>query len=155
MIDLRPLIVVTGTVHVEGGERNRVRSSNAKNGSSRQEIVVDRSVSVDRRAANVIVVDYGRRINQIALVRTPFGILVDPKRLDELKRLLGRIDKKIRDFNTTRTGTARVANYVLWEPLEGVRKTAVAGWLLARKIAKDESVIEVIKELRPTSSVAA
>lgn len=146
MIDLRPLIIVTGTVHVEGGERNRVRSESTRNGN-RQMLVVDRSVTDARHAANVIVVDYGRRLKQVRLLRTPFGTLIDPKRLEDLKRLLAMTSKKIAEFNTARGGTTRLANYVLWEQLAGVRRIAVAGWLEAERKAKDEEVVEVLPAL--------
>lgn len=146
MIDLRPLIVVTGTVHVEGGERNRVRSESTRNGN-RQMLVVDRSVTDARHAANVIVVDYGRRLKQIRLLRTPFGTLVDPVRLDDLKRLLAATTKKIAEFNTDRGGATHLANYVLWEHLEGVRRTAVAGWLAVRRREKDKDVAATFNHL--------
>lgn len=145
MIDLRPLIVVTGTVHVEGGERNRVRSESTRNGN-RQMLVVDRSVTPARHGANVIVVDYGRRLKQLRLLRTPFGTLIDPARLDDLKRLLATTSKKIAEFNT-RGGATHLANYVLWERLEGVRRTAVAGWLAGRRREKDEDVVETFSRL--------
>jgi hypothetical protein len=154
VIDLKPLIVVTGTIHVEGGERNRVQSESTRNGN-RQRLVVDRSVSPPRRAANVIVVDYGRRLSQMTLLRTPFGILVEPKRLEDLKSLLATITRKIAEFNLARGPTTRLANHVLCERLAGVRLTAVAGWLEAKRKDKDETVLATIDELvRPVEATA-
>jgi hypothetical protein len=155
VLDLRPLIVVTGTIHVEGGERNRVRAGRAKNGQTHTRIV-DRSVTVDRRAANVIVVDYGRRLAQMMLLRTPFGVLIAYDALADLKGLLTASTRKIDEFNATRKGsTTRLANYVLWEDLKGVREIAVAAWLETRRREKDEVVLEALPQLRVSRPSAA
>lgn len=131
---------------MEGGEKNRVRAESTRNGN-KQTLVVDRSVTADRRAANVIVVDYGRRLAQMALLRTPFGVLVGMKKLEDLKHLLATISKKIAEFNVSRGGSTRLANYVLWERLAGVRQTAVAGWLNGERAVRATGVVEVLGEL--------
>lgn len=148
MLDLRPLIVVSGTVHVEGGERNKVRATNLTTNGTRQEIVVDRSVSQDRKAANVIVTDYWRRLKAISILRTPYGVLLDLARLDDFKRLMTHVAQKILDFNTSRRGSTRLTSYVLWEPLEGKRRAAVAEWIGVKRGEKDATVMKAMKELR-------
>jgi hypothetical protein len=155
MLDLRPLIVVSGTVHVEGGEKNKVRATNLTTNGTRQEIVVDRSVSQDRKAANVIVTDYWRRLKAISLLRTPYGVLLDPQRLDDFKAVLAHTAEKILDFNTSRRGSTRLTSHVLWEPLEGKRRAAVVEWVQVKRGAKDVAVTKAFKELRATSSAAA
>lgn len=155
MLDLRPLIVVSGTVHVEGGEKNRVRATNLTTNGTRQEIVVDRSVSQDRKAANVIVTDYWRRLKTISLLRTPYGVLLDPMKIDDFKKVLAHTAGKILEFNTSRRGGTRLTSYVLWEPLEGKRKAAVAEWIQVKRGEKDATVTKAFKELRATSSAAA
>lgn len=155
MLDLRPLIVVSGTVHVEGGEKNRVRATNLTTNGTRQEIVVDRSVSQDRKAANVIVTDYWRRLKAISLLRTPYGVLLDATKIDDFKKVLAHTAGKILEFNTSRRGSTRLTSYVLWEPLEGKRKAAVAEWIQVKRGEKDTAVTKAFKELRATSSAAA
>lgn len=155
MLDLPPLVVVTGTVHVEGGERNRVRAKNLTKNGSRQEIVVDRAVSEDRRAANVIVTDYWRRLKAIANLRTPYGVLIEETRLDDFKKLLAHTAQKIMAFNTSHKGSTRLTSYVLFEPLEGKRRTAVATWIAAKRGAKDETVLKAMKELYSTPATSA
>lgn len=147
-MDLRPLIVVSGTVHVEGGERNKVRATNLTTNGTRQEIVVDRSVSQDRKAANVIVTDYWRRLKAVSLLRTPYGVLIDVARLDDFKKLMAHVAQKILEFNTSRKGSTRLTSYVLWEPLEGKRKAAVVEWIQMKRGAKDTAVTKAMKELR-------
>jgi hypothetical protein len=157
VLDLRPLIIVTGTIHVEGGERNRVRSGKRtpKNGQT-QTRIVDRSVTADRHAANVIVVDYGRRLKQMALLRTPYGVLIGPETLDDLRQLIAASTKKIEEFNAKRKrSTTQLANYVLWENLSGVRQIAVAGWLEVQRKEKDEVVLAALGQLRITHPSAA
>ena len=113
-------------------------------------------MTVDRRAANVIVVDYGRRLAQMMLLRTPFGVLLGPETLGELKGLLASSTQKIDEFNTARKGgTTRLANYVLWEMLAGVRLIAVAAWLETQRREKDEVVVEALVQLRSGAAVTA
>lgn len=127
-MDLRPLIVLTGTLHVEGGLAKTTRSK-----AKRANVVTvteNREVSPDRRRGNVVVTDVMRRIRQIRIVRTPFGTLIDPEQLDALKAVIAAATKDVAEFNSTaKDKDARLANTLLWEPLEGNRLVAVQGWV--------------------------
>lgn len=156
MIDLRPLLVVTGTLHVEGGEKNRVRKSSVRGDTNTQTRVIDRSVDKSRRDANVIVVDYGRRLKEkIALLRTPYGVLVDQAQREALNALIADSTRKIAEFKARYpTSTTRLANYVLVERLTGLREAAVAGWLAQKKRERDPEVLAVFEQLvRPALKV--
>lgn len=146
MVELKPLIVVTGAVHVEGGEQNRVRDEESIRAGNRMTIVVDRKVSPDRRAANVIATDFVRRLKGIALIRTPFGVLISPKRLDDLKAIIAQSNRKIAEFNSTKR-SVKLTDCVLWEPLDGKRRHAVAGWLAAKKAEKNAVVLAALNEV--------
>jgi len=143
MVDLRPLIVVTGTARVEGGERNKVRY---KGEGTRQVVTVDRQISDDRRAANVIATDHMRRLRGITLLRTPYGVLVDPARLPELKGVLKKLTDKVVKYNSEERQCA-LTNCVLWEHLKGQRLTAIAGWIDAELAKGDEAIKKVLPEL--------
>lgn len=110
LISVRPLIVVTGTPHAEGGKGR------------------DGTKTAERKAADVIVTDFLRRLRTVRSLKTPFGTLVPPERLPTLKGLLNELSDDIAKFNG-RTGKCRVFNYLIWEPLRGTRLAAVEGWL--------------------------
>lgn len=127
MVKLRSLIVVTGSVHVEGGETNTVKNRSAQRTTST--ITVRRQVDPARRAANVISADYNRRLKRLPgfLLRTPYGVLVDPKEgAPAVRELLVDIDKKI----AARNGNAcKVSNCVLLERLSGDRQDRIEEWI--------------------------
>lgn len=149
MVELRPLIVVTGTIHVEGGEKSTVRHTqrNPDESSRRREdmtVTLDRQVTPDRRAANVITTDYMRRLRSIVLLRTEFGALVDPARLPEVKALIADSSRRITEFNSTKR-VCRLSNCALWERLVGNRLVAVSGWIDAH--VDDEAVKVALPQL--------
>lgn len=146
MVELRPLIVVTGTIHIEGGETNTVRTSQRDQSGKRLKVTLDRNVSEDRRAAAVIATDYMRRLRRIHIMRTPFGVLVDPLRLTDVKELWNTINRKIIAYNST-TRVCAISNCVLWEKLHGTRLAAVSGWIDARVSENEETVLSVLSAL--------
>lgn len=122
------LLVVTGTIRIEGGEQNKV----VRHRGSR--VVLTRRVSDDRKAADVITTDYMRRLRGIALMRTPYGVLVATDRRGELDDLLVLTDGKIRAYNAaSRSRACHVTNCVVVEELRGARLKAVEAWLRARR----------------------
>lgn len=146
MVELRPLIIVTGTARVEGGEKNRVRYK-AKDGNQNQQVVtVDRQVTQDRRAANVIATDHMRRLRGVTLLRTPYGVLVDPARLPEMKDALNRVSKKIVEYNKAKRACG-LTNCILWEHLKGQRLAAVAGWIDAELAKGNDEIKKLLPEL--------
>lgn len=86
----------------------------------------------ERKRANVITTTGIRQVGRLAVLRTPFGLLYDPERLLELREVISGITKRAIAFNRGAVNCV-VWNYIVCEPLGGVRRTAVEGWL-ARKI---------------------
>jgi hypothetical protein len=126
------VVLVTGTIHVEGGEENSVRqnSSGGFGDSEMIQITQQRKITPDRRAANVISTGYMRRLRKLRLARTPYGHLVDRRRLPEVRALIEDATRDVAAFNGSHTA-ARLVNTFLWEPFTGNRAAAVAGWLSA------------------------
>lgn len=149
MFALKPLLVVTGTLHVEGGEKNRVRKNTVRGDNHTQTRIVDRVVDKPRRDANVIVVDYGRRLKErIALLRTPYGVLVSLEKQAALTELIADSTHKIAEWKKAYPNSAtRLANYVLVEKLAGIREAAVTAWVLVQRREKDPTVLAVFDQL--------
>lgn len=147
MVDLRSLIVVTGTVRIEGGEKNTVRQ---QRGSSRRTddgmklvVVHEVRISDDRKAADVVTTGYARRVQHIRILKTPFGSLVDPKNLDKIKGMIARASATVAEFNRAHKAT-RLSNCMLWEQLRGNRLDAIRGWIDRRLVEKDPEVKDAI-----------
>lgn len=153
MLTLRPLLVVTGTVRIEGGEKSRTRQTPAEDTSrgDKEQLTSVRDVVItkERRRANVIAVDFFRLLHHIRICRTPFGTLVDPAKRPELLTLLDRMDKRIAEFNTDAGDSCWLTNCVIWERLAGNRQAATAGWLARH--AKDAKVKDVLAQLRASA----
>lgn len=155
MLTLRPLLVVTGSLHVEGGEEwettrqatkdARVTLDGVRSSGERVKTVIDRSVSKDRRKGNVIYLDFYRRLRKIQLCRTPFGALIDPAHKADLLAILDLMDQKIVEFNKAST-TCQLTNCVVWDKLAGNRQAGVAGWV-ARRARKDAEWRDLARQL--------
>lgn len=147
MIDLRPLIVVTGTVRIEGGEKNTVRQqegSSRRSGDGTKLVVVHEvRISDDRKAADVVTTGYARRVQHIRILKTPFGSLVDPKNLDKIKAMIAKASAAVAEFNREHKAT-KLSNCMLWEPLRGNRLDAVRGWIDRRIVEKDQEVRDAL-----------
>lgn len=152
-VQLRPLLVVTGTVHVAGGETNNVRSREAK-GRTSAIVTTDRKVSTHRKAANVVATDYMREMRNLRLLRTPFGTLVAPERQMDLEALCARVEKKIAEYNAVPRICA-VENCLLWERLQGNRLAAVTKWVSDRLALDDKDVTGVVEQLTKAPAVKA
>lgn len=150
MIDLRPLIVVTGTVRIEGGEKNTVRQqrgSTRRTGDGTKLVVVHEvRISDDRKKADVVTTGYARRVQHIRILKTPFGSLVDPKNLDKVKEMLARASAAVADFNRNHSAT-KLSNCMLWEQLKGNRLDAIRGWIDRRLVEKDLEVKDALPML--------
>jgi hypothetical protein len=154
MVDLRPLVIVTGTVRVAGGGASTTRRRRKQNGHTT--ITLDRRMTDDRREANVIVTHYLRRLRKIAVLRTPYGVLVAAERSDDVKTLLAEVTRMIAEYNNAKPRACGLSNCVLRERLRGERLTAVAGWIAAR--ADDDRVKAAIPALldpQPHTAVAS
>jgi hypothetical protein len=126
MVKLKPLLVVTGTVRVEGGERNQM--STQSEGGGHRTVVQDRVVTKDRKRANVIATAYIRRMRRLHVEKTPYGHLIDPTRKQELFDFLDAATKDAREFNAT-TKSCKLYNCMVWEVLRGNRQAQIEGWL--------------------------
>lgn len=152
LLQLKPLIVVTGAVHVEGGDKHVVRQKRrAKNGEI--DVQHTRQITPDRRAGNVISTGYMRRIERIRVLRTPFGHLIDPEKLADVKALITSATRDVGEFNERMgpAATSRLTNCMLWEHLRGNRLAAVQGWLQRQIVEKNEAVMKVIPVLETVS----
>ena len=143
LMQLRVLFVITGTIHVEGGDVNEVRKvptiddGTPKRGTEHLTIVQNRDISKDRRRANVITTHYMRELRQIRLWKTPFGTLIHPFRIREARALLEEATQNAAKFNKDSSG-CKIANCMLIERLQGVRLAAVEGWLARCLKMKDD-----------------
>jgi hypothetical protein len=170
MLKLRPLVVVTGTIHVEGGEKsavvNRVKQAKRpKRAQGKTMITKEQEISPERQEANVIVVNYSRRLRRFVLLRTPFGLLLDPNEqhaveertrttLELIQELSAEVTRKAIEFNKTAGGECALMNCWLIEPLAGPRKAAVEGWIARRLHDKDPAILQVMPGLAPAPAPA-
>ena len=150
MIKLRPLLIVTGALRVEGGETAARRDSlrDAQGDHDRVMTSVTREVSRDRRRANVLVVNCARRLRKLRLLRTPHGSLVNPDRLEDVKALVALASIEAAGFNAT-SADCKLDNGLLWEPLAGNRREAVEAWVAAKIAAGVTEVCRAFPELDP------
>jgi hypothetical protein len=150
MLHLKPLIIITGTLHVEGGLKSQRRASSAgtkqRNGT-RTTIVQDRDVSEERQRAHVIFSTYSRQIKALRLIKTPFGVLVHPNRLRDVQALLVGMTKTAAVFNQS-TKLCKIENCLVWEELVGNRKAALEGWLARRRFDGDAGIIKALPDLQ-------
>lgn len=159
MVDLRPLIVVTGTIRIKGGETGHVRKqpgSQKRTGSGDgDKLVVVREVQItdDRRGADVICTGYARRLTRLSILRTPFGALCDPKDLPRIKDMITRAAQDVSSFNHTHKRSA-LSNCYLWERLAGNRLESVRGWIDRQVMDKDDEVTEAVAQLTGAEAAA-
>jgi len=129
---LRPLLLATGTVSVEGGDTS-ARTEESSIGGKHQRLVISRSLTPDRKAANTISTTAMRDLRKLTLVTTPWGRLIPVERSGELEALLGQISKRVAEFNA-HAKTAQLVNAVLWEVLAGPKRALIEGWIKKRSL---------------------
>jgi hypothetical protein len=144
---LRPLIVLTGSIHVEGGDTHKVRQADTQHGN----ITINhtRKITPDRRKANVVSTGYMRRVDRLRVLKTPYGNIVDPEKLPAIKELLTCATRDVATFNAAHS-TARLTNCLLWEHLRGQRLAAVEGWIMRGLSDKVPEVVEAASALLAT-----
>jgi hypothetical protein len=133
-MDLRSLIVVTGTLHVEGGDKNNAvkqESEPSRSGRERFTVIQNREISPDRRRGNVLANNFLRSLRGLRTAKTPFGTLLTRDKLSALRELMAKADEDIAKFNSE-AEDCKMENCVLFEPLRGIRLAKVAAWLSAR-----------------------
>lgn len=150
MVRLRPLIVVTGTIRIKGGESGRVRqrpgSSQRTRDGDRLVVVREIKITDDRRDGDVVATGYARRLTRMCLLRTPFGALCDPKDLPRIKEMFTRAIQDVAEFNEKHKHTL-LANCYVWEELAGNRRSSVHGWIDRQVLEKDPEVLAALPQL--------
>src|SRR5580704_8806766 len=107
MIELRPLLMVMGTLHVESsGPRT----------------------DKDRKAGNVLAAGYFRRIRELTILHTPWGRLMDPVNLRKVKDLIAQTTIDVASFNVSHS-KCHADNTTVWGHLKGNWREAVIGWV--------------------------
>lgn len=151
---LRPTIVITGSIRVEGGDKRvaKRREESSDDQVVRQTVTQTREVTKDRRQANVVSTEFMRRVRLLRLINTPFGALVDAERLKDVKELMTNAAEAVTAFNAGHGvgATAHLTNGLLWEPLRGNRLLAVEGWLAQGVANKDSEIVQAAKALAPS-----
>lgn len=148
---LRPIVVITGNVRVEGGDRHSVRqsSTNENDSGATQVLTHTREVTKDRKAANVVSTEFMRQVRLLCTIKTPWGSLVDAVNLAAVKDLISGATRAVAEFNT-RVGaqaTSRLTNALLWEHLKGNRLAAVEGWFARGVAERNENVMKAAAAL--------
>lgn len=147
-VRLRPLFVLTGTLHIEGGWSSTRTETDAVSRARATEttIVQKRAVSKDRERAHVIFSTYARNVKALRLLKTPFGMLFAPEQVSAVQALIVEMTKKASDFNKT-ARDCRIENCLVLEPLDGSRKAALEGWLARRRRENDAQVLAALPNL--------
>jgi hypothetical protein len=151
---------MTGTLRIEGGKTGKqtdMPTTDKQADRRRIYTSLTREVTSDRRRGDVIVSDYLRRIKKLRVLKTPFGTLIDPANLAELRALLDSITADVMTFNAS-SKTCKLANCLLWEPLLGNRKASVEGWIARRAADGDPEIARALPRLSvalPEKVVAA
>jgi hypothetical protein len=144
MVELRPMIVVTGTLHVEGGLTRERTKSRVK--GPRVTVTEDLDISKDRRSGNVVAARYLRRLSGLKVLHTPYGILVDPRYLDKVKDTVAQATIDCQAFNRWHA-KCKLLNTMVWEHLKGNRLDAITAWIDRRSRDGDESVTAALGSL--------
>ena len=142
---LRSLLVVTGTVRIEGGDTTRQVLPPSDDGDETV-IIRKKSVTDDRRRGNTIATTYMRDLRRILILRTPFGVLIDPKDGPAFDEILREVDRKVSTFNKS-SKTCQLVNAVLRERLTGDRKLSIEGWITKQLKEKAPEVVEALPKL--------
>lgn len=132
MIELRPLLIVSGTTHVES---DRPRTDK------------------DRKAGNVVAAGYFRRTRELTILHTPWGRLVDPANLVKVKDVIAQATIDVAKFNR-RHSQCRVENTLVWEHLRGNTRDAVIVWVDRKLREGDAEVRDAMALLTIASSGA-
>jgi len=133
MIELRPLLILFGTLHVEGGSRR----------------------DKERRAGDVIAAGYFRRTRDLTILHTPWGRLVDPVNLRKVKDVIAQATIDVARFNSSHSSKFRVDNTLVWEHLKSNLRDAVAAWVDRKVQDGDEDAKNALALLAAAKGAAA
>ena len=139
---LRPLYVVTGTLHVEGGDTTKVKSTptQTRRNNAHMTVVHERTIHDDRRSGNTLATHYSRKVRNLRVLRTPWGSLLAPEQMGAFRELMAAATKDVAKFNRARKACSVVNSY-LAERLSGQRLAAVEGWLMRQVREKNAAVL--------------
>jgi hypothetical protein len=145
---LRPLYVITGTLHVEGGDTTKVKSTPAQTTGKKEHMTVvhERTITEDRRKGNTVATHYSRKIKHMRTLKTPWGTLLQPTHINDFRELMNEVAKEVAAFNREYTTCSLVNSYVV-EKLNGPRLAAIEGWLAKQIRNKRPEVLEVVDQL--------
>ena len=132
MLRLRSLLVITGTLAVDGGIENK-------------------QPTPDRKRANVLIVKFAKRLKEIRLLKTPFGALVDPVRQTDINSLIYDASRTCAKYNSQVTKTCFLWNSLICETLAGNRLLGVVGWISKKAQDGDLEVIEILPQIAEVS----
>lgn len=146
MVKLRPFLVVTGSVRVEGGDHHEFERNSHRHSAGAEQITSTqkRRVHPDRRAANVVSTGFMRRLDRMRALKTPLGNLVDPIQLPQLNTLLRDASDAVAAFNAAHAG-CKLTNCMVWEQLQGNRLIAVSRWIEQRIAAGDTTIESALR----------
>jgi hypothetical protein len=143
---LRPFLLLSGTVTMEGGDQTeRVRGT--RTGGEVQHLVVRRRVTPDRKRANTIATTVRRDVRRLSVLTTPWGTLIPLERHAELRDLLAKTSRTVAEFNKGAT-TTQLVNALTHDHLSGAILASVEGWIEKRLRARDAKVCAAEPELR-------
>lgn len=145
----RTYYVVTGTIHMEGGQRVRARSR----GKGKKKVVVtqERHVTDDRHDAHVIVTRYNKRLEKLQIMKTPYGRLFAATERPAIQAMIADAARDANEFNQG-AKTCFLRNFLLLERLRGPRLQAVENWMILS--AGDDPVKAFMKEDRTAAAAA-
>lgn len=132
MIELRPLLIVFGTLHVEGGSRR----------------------DKERRAGDVIAAGYFRRTRELTILHTPWGRLADPANLRKVKDVIAQATIDVARFNGSHSKKFRAENTLVWDHLKFNLRDAVTVWV-DRKVQDGNEDVKNSVALLTAQGVAA
>lgn len=158
IVKLRPFTLLTGSIHIEGGEQNRSKQAptidSAAGADVHMTVIQDRVVTPDRRKGNTLVTNSMRDLKPYRLLKTPFGTLVEPTKLAALQKLVLETGNRVAEFNDKST-TCKLFNCILLEPLRGIRQSAIEGWLSRRLADGDPEIRKLLPRLKIVVADAA
>ncbi len=154
MIDLKDVLVVTGSIHIEGGKQISTKSEvrpGQRRGADRLTVTQEKVISGARREADVIATNVSRRLRKLRLLHTNFGTLIAPENAKALRALMIDVTRMVAAFN--RDGRdVRIENCYVVEPLAGSRLTGLQGWIERRIKLGDVEVKAAVAGVPKTPS---
>lgn len=147
IVQLRPLLVVTGAIHIEGGYTSEVQTSApGPRGATLSTVKTNKTRA--RRDADVVASVNSRRVKKLRVLKTPYGLVLHAHSQPTLEAIMRDIARDVAAFNA-RGEACQMHNCMIFEPLAGARLQGVTGWINWRLRAKDAAVIKALPKILP------